>query len=39
MALILAMSQALYGTQMGLGYFGSLVKAAGGGEGFATRAA
>jgi hypothetical protein len=34
MAVILAMSQALYGTQMGFGYFGNLVKAAGGGEGF-----
>ena len=34
MALILAMSQALYGTPMGFGYFGSLVRAAGGGEGF-----
>ena len=38
MALILAMAQALYGTPMGFGYFGSLVKAAGGGEGLATRA-
>lgn len=34
MAMILALSQALYGTPMGFGYFGSLVNAAGGGEGF-----
>lgn len=34
MALILSLSQALYGTQMGFGYFGNLVGAAAGGEGY-----
>ena len=34
MAMILALSQALYGTQMGFGYFRTLVGAAGGGGGY-----
>jgi hypothetical protein len=34
MAIILALSQLLYGTQMGFGYFGTLVGAAGGGGGY-----
>lgn len=34
MTLIMGLSQALYGTQMGFGYFGNLVGAASGGEGY-----
>lgn len=34
MTVILALSQALYGTQLGFGYFGTLVGAAGSGEGY-----
>ena len=34
MAMILALSQTLYGTQLGFGYFGTLAGAAGSGEGY-----